>query len=189
MTAVESGVPVSINSHQEPALVKAARLGHWDVVERLAADGAALDAGDRFGYGAVDYAARTGSIYGLEMLKRRGASLSVTTYYGRQPIHSAALMNELAGVQWLAANGISLSTLTTPGRETPLHVAAFFGSFEVAAWLVDQPDVCVDARCACNFTPLYLADARHHDNIVALLLSRGARPIDSDDSDAETEQR
>ena len=84
-----------------------------------------------------------------------------------------ACEGEIGACERLLAGGVSVNAAPSPNGLTALHLCAHHGAKDAARFLIEHgADVdCVDAA---GYTPLLSAAANGHDQIVAMLIERGA---------------
>ena len=84
-----------------------------------------------------------------------------------------ACEGEIGACERLLAGGVSVNAAPSSNGLTALHLCAHHGAKDAARFLIEQgADVdCVDAA---GYTPLLSAAANGHDQIVAILIERGA---------------
>ena len=138
---------------------------------------AALDAG-------LLSAARGNDLAGACEYLRRGANIRAQEsgdYYHRSALAIAANHNRMELARLLVANGADVSQRGGrhvrgygDGRWSPLHFAAAAGHLEMIRFLLDA-GANIEAPWDSGATPLWEASYWGRGDIVALLLSRGAR--------------
>ena len=72
---------------------------------------------------------------------------------------------------------IDLFNLQNPDGKTLLHVAAKQGWGSAAHFIVEQPNISLDIKDNIGETPLFKAIRYEHENIIELLLEKGANPL------------
>ncbi len=148
-------------------LFESIRTGNLDAVRaRLDADPTSIGSRDERGVDAFTAArfARQDAI--AQLLLDRGIELDV---------FSAAIAGRAARIGELLGEGPSLANSYNADGWTPLHLAAFFGSFEAAEALL-AAGAAVDARStnAMRNTPLHAAAAGRSLDVARLLAAHGA---------------
>jgi ankyrin repeat protein len=112
-----------------------------------------------------------------KMLVHFGIDFNESNELGLTTLHQLGMMHDRsAGIfaKLMIDLGSPLETLT-PWGETPLHIAAEYGSIKVVTVFVDK-GANLNARTLLDGrTPLHSAVARNHVSTVRFLLSRGAR--------------
>jgi ankyrin repeat protein len=99
---------------------------------------------------------------------------------GQSLLHDLARENDVLTAETLIDRGADCDRTDAQGR-TPLHEAAFFGSTEMASFLLDS-GARLDAEVEpFGHTALYLAVERGHLSVAQLLIACGAR-LDAADS-------
>jgi ankyrin repeat protein len=153
----------------EARLFAAIATGDVDEVGRLLGGAPGLvGARNESGVQAVLFARYTGHQAIVDLLLEAGA---------RPDIFTAAALGDATTVAALADADPERAGAFAGDGFTPLHLATFFGSEEVARLLLDRGvDVDPVARNAMRVTPLHSAAAGRHLGICALLLDHGADP-------------
>ncbi len=136
-------------------------------------------------HNALFTAVRDGDLAQVEYLVKGGADIDVTekgTGYG--VMHFAALCqkNPEAMCKLLMDLGADPEEVSNEGV-TPLHMAAQTGNTAFATALITHGEVDVDAEDDLDRTPLHIAAGTGHNEIVALLLQKGANANSKDDND------
>lgn len=96
-------------------------------------------------------------------------------YVGCTPLAYAAAQGQLEAVTLLLEAGARVGSRCGLEEQTPLMLAAVFGSAPVVAALLDQ-GADPDARARDGWTAVMLAADRGFDGVVDLLVARGADP-------------
>jgi cytohesin len=170
--AVRSGEPRSPAWGNTP-LHYAAACGNVQIIKMLIDKGAKPPAANDRGETPLHRATQSADV--VNALFAAGAKIDAADERGQTALHWAALDGTPQVVTALLAAGGSAVAKDHQGR-TPLHAAARGGNVAAATALLDkQKDA---ATIADNFgvTPLQLAARRRADQVVALLLDRGAQP-------------
>ncbi len=90
-------------------------------------------------------------------------------------IFAAAMGGDVARAEELLAANRTLATAVSPDGWTPLHLAAFFGSAEVARVLLNNgASPTARSTNAMANLPLHAAAAGRHATLVKLLIERGS---------------
>lgn len=152
-----------------------------------------------FGQASIDpdqdlfYAIFDDNLEGIEEAIEAGANVDAHYSYERYAdecyswtvAHAAAAMDNVKAMELLQENGANLQGQLPNGKEgkeihmglfTPLHIAAGYGSLQVAKFLLEN-DVAVDAKANWNRTPLVHAirsNDRENAEMVELLIEFGA---------------
>lgn len=161
-------------------------------IEEAVAQGAEVNAVDRYGNTPLHYAAKGNHDRIVAFLISKGAHVNAANNHDETPLHRAAQMlyeydfteHRVTMVKILLKNGSNASA-TTAGGSTPLHRAAFSKKtssdleschlYSIVQLLLKhgaQAD-CTDFE---GRTPLHYAAFNNHAAIVTLLLENGANP-------------
>lgn len=109
-------------------------------------------------------------------LARGDIPLNAVTLYDRSLLHEAIASGKLRAARGLISLGIDVDHQDSNG-ETPLHFAATFAAFDIAALLLDRG---ANPNIADRYgnEPLWTAAMNATDDfrLVRLLMERGARP-------------
>jgi len=147
--------------------------GNAEIVKLLVDKGTKVEAANDRGATALHRATQNVEI--VKLLIDKGAKVDAADERGETALHWAALDGTPEVVGALLAAGGSVVAKDHEGR-TPLHAAAEGGNVAAATALLDkQKDA---AAIADNFglTPLHLAARNRAEQVVAMLLDRGATP-------------
>uniref|UniRef100_A0A669D1W8 Ankyrin 2 n=1 Tax=Oreochromis niloticus TaxID=8128 RepID=A0A669D1W8_ORENI len=174
----------------------AAFMGHLNIVLLLLQNGASADVSNIRGETALHMAARAGQVEVVRCLLRNGhmAHPDAATTNGYTPLHISAREGQVetasvlleAGASHSLATKVSLHQHATMGWHflgclliqkgfTPLHVAAKYGSLDVAKLLL-QRRAPPDSAGKNGLTPLHVAAHYDNQNVALLLLDKGASP-------------
>jgi uncharacterized protein len=118
----------------------------------------------------------------------RVSALMLARYYGRDEIagtlqnsipeideFEASAYGDLDRIRVLAAVDESLVNRHSPDGFTALQLASYFGSYQVASFLLDKgADANAVAGNGTRVQALHSAVSNHHTDVVRLLLSHGA---------------
>ncbi|CAM0874120.1 unnamed protein product [Alopecurus aequalis] len=187
-TAAASGVDVVVNAREDEgrrhALLRAAIDGDLDLLVRMAVE---LDAAARGGTGtgvagvwstcgrrALHLAAANGRTHVCRYLVQDlGLPVDFLSDSGETPLVLAATFGHTATAAYLLERGAGPRAPDSDG-ETPLHWAAYNGDRELAMLLLYKG---ADVGAANpRGTPLHVAAARAHSDVVGVLLRHGADP-------------
>nr|6MWQ_A Chain A, DARPin, Muscle-type aldolase chimeric fusion [synthetic construct]6MWQ_B Chain B, DARPin, Muscle-type aldolase chimeric fusion [synthetic construct]6MWQ_C Chain C, DARPin, Muscle-type aldolase chimeric fusion [synthetic construct]6MWQ_D Chain D, DARPin, Muscle-type aldolase chimeric fusion [synthetic construct] len=116
-------------------LLEAARAGQDDEVRILMANGADVNALDRFGLTPLHLAAQRGHLEIVEVLLKCGADVNAADLWGQTPLHLAATAGHLEIVEVLLKYGADVNALDLIGK-TPLHLTAIDGHLEIVEVLL-----------------------------------------------------
>ena len=166
-------------AYTDSAFVRAAQLGNWAVVRLFVWAGKSVDASDKYGTGALHWAARGGLLVDVELsvvefLVGAGADVNARGRNGATPLHVAARFGHLSVVEFLVGAGADVHA-TNHWGVTALHDAAGNGHLSVVQYLVGA-GADVNARDNSGDTPRDDAAGRGHTEIVSYFDS-----LDDDD--------
>jgi len=156
--SVSRPVPGAINAFGQTKLHIAAVEGRTDAVEQLLADGAAIDAGDRWGWTPLTAAIEVGEMEMVKLLISHGADVNATNHEGWTALNLAALLGKSEIASLLLDSGAEVSTTNRSG-ETVLHSAAknWHKEFFVLLW---EKGADLDASDATGVTARQIVDGR-----------------------------
>ena len=125
---------------------------------------------------SVSAAARLGRVDELEAMLASGADPGEASPAGSAPIRVAIENDHVAALEVLLEHGVDPGdALATWDRKSPLHFAASRPDAALAQVLLDR-GASADAIDRIGRSPLYDAVVHGHDEVVRLLLARGADP-------------
>jgi ankyrin repeat protein len=163
-TAIANGADVNARNHRGwTALHWAAQIGRVRAVKLLIAKGAFVDELDRNGHTPLLMAMRHGEQSVVQLLLDRGANPDYGGTYNQTPTELAMQLNQQETARSLVA----------AGAEMTIHLAAYIGDLEKTKTLLDG-GVAVDTQDNDRLTPLYWAAKSGHEDMVAILIARGA---------------
>ncbi|HMB42856.1 MAG TPA: ankyrin repeat domain-containing protein, partial [Luteimonas sp.] len=157
----------------DPPLSLAVRLGWTDLLDRLVASGANLEARDSHGMTALHLAAALGREAVLKRLIAHGASPQTRAADGQTPLGVALASGRRDLADWLDWRGWPLPMRAL--RATDVPAAAIVGDADAVRRLLDL-DLPVDTVDSQGCTALLRAGGGGHRATVDLLLARGANP-------------
>lgn len=156
---IESGADVNVKTNQNMTpLHDAAYNGNKGLVELLLASGARLDERDGSGYSPLSLAIEHNQVDILELLK---------------PLHVCITKGDMGLLRELIEKYPGQLNALDEKSRTPLHIAAELGATK-AAWELIEAGAEINARDLDGYTPLELARRNNQEEMVGLLLSRGA---------------
>ncbi|MFB2982591.1 ankyrin repeat domain-containing protein [Microseira sp. BLCC-F43] len=150
-----------------PLLTCAVKYGNKELIERLIAKGADVNAKQTGGDTPLHWAAEKGSKEIVELLIAKGASVNAKSDSGDTPLH---LANNKYIAELLIAKGADINALVS-FMGTPLHKAANNNNKNLAELLIAKG---ADVNALANDgggTPLHLANNKY---IAELLIAKGA---------------
>jgi ankyrin repeat protein len=142
---------------------------NFQIVSRLIAAGARIDAKGTTGRTALHYAVRDGHLDTIAFLIEQGADLNVRDAEGASPLDNAVWDGSLNTVAILLAHGARLNESDSHTGATPINEAAFMGSTPVVQYLLQfHPDLGIpDKR---GYRPLDNAIRMGKEDSAVLLL-------------------
>jgi len=132
-----------------------------------------VDAPDQKGNTPLALAVQNGQVAAVALLLEHGANANASLRSGSTLLHDAAMRDYPDIASLLLDHGADIEAGERGSRMSPLAQAAFSGSTETAAVLL-QRGASVGVRCWEGETPLHLAAKRGHVEVVRLLLDHGA---------------
>lgn len=159
----------------DTSLVRAAGLGHAEIVKLLLDRGANLQVQGQSGRPALNDAAENGHEEIVKLLLDEGADIETRDKCEWTPLMDAAWGLRVSTVRLLLARGANVAVKAKAGcggingEQTPLRVACYNGSTEIAALLIDK-GAPIDA------TTLFDAVGANKLAVVGFLLDKHASP-------------
>jgi len=182
---LDKGADVTAASHDgTTALHHAAGTGDGEMVRTLVERGALLEASNKDTSTALHWASGEGAAAALQALVELKADPSVVDGRGISALAMAVVRGAEKCTGLLAQNGADCMGML-PGGMTPLHVAADMGSVGICTLLVEADQTPANTLDEQGNTPLSLATAGGHDEVVKLLephTQAEATPAAPDDS-------
>jgi len=174
----------AVDGNNFSSLLHAVRLGAYEAVDALLAEGASAVEKGPTGGDALHTAAYEGRVEMASRLLEAGASISGADAQGFTPVLWAARQGHLPMLQFLVGKGGDLR-VEGPSSRTPMHFAAQFGAQGVVDYLLEQ-GVAPGGGDAKGVTPLIYATRGGHTGIVRSLLQASApfTPKDSSGGNA-----
>ncbi|KAJ5319622.1 uncharacterized protein N7506_012326, partial [Penicillium brevicompactum] len=147
--------------------------GHHKIIKLLLEKGADPKTASNDGWTLVNIASQNGHLEVVKLLLERGTDIMTRSKNGRTPIYSASANGHLEVVNLLLENGAK-SHDHDVRLSMPLHVASANGHLKVVKRLLRSSGTKIDTCDDCGRTPLFLAAARGHSDLVHLLISQDA---------------
>lgn len=131
-----------------------------------------IDAENRHGRTALQYASVRGHVEVVKRLVNAKAGLDVACHFGHSPLHLASCFGHSAAGKLLLESKANVNATDRVG-ETPLHSAAYAGHRQMVTHLVEHK-VELDRTNLDKRTALHLAALQGHAQVVDILLQAGA---------------
>ena len=161
-------------STPEELLRSAAYEGNIREVQRLLAQGTAVDARDKEGWTPLIWAQAGEQPEVVELLLAKGADINAKDHMGCTALHQAALAGRVLVMRVLLARGAAVENISRAGY-TPLMDAALYGRTVPVELLLahgaDPNAVNINGRTAVS-----LAETKGHRHVALLLVVNGADP-------------
>jgi ankyrin repeat protein len=172
--AYEQIKPTATTLEVNAALFSAADKRCDALAKRLLADGASLQARDRFGAMALSRAAKAGDVEIVELFLEHGAPINARNLDGSTALFLAAEAGRHSAVEALIAHGADVNL---PGRSgtTPIAAAAYGGDEPLVHLLLDK-GADANAVDGTGKTAICYAAARGFPPVVRRLLDSGVDP-------------
>lgn len=150
----------------------AARNGNLPLCRKLIEHGAHPTKKDTLSREPLFYAAEGGKLDIIKMLAARGADIHKPDQLGKTPLYNALAGGHVAASRWLLDHKIDLKSLKTRDGSTYLHAAAAGGSLSLTRFILARGEK-KNIRNLYGETPMSLARANKHDDIVSILKAHG----------------
>ncbi|KAM4851727.1 fibronectin type 3 and ankyrin repeat domains protein 1 isoform 2-T2 [Thomomys bottae] len=158
------------------ALMVAAQKGYTRLVKILISNGTDVNMKNGSGKDSLMLACYEGHLDVVKYLRRHGASWEARDLGGCTALHWATDGGHCPVIEWMIKEGCEVDVMDTGSGWTPLmRVSAVSGSQKVASILIDA-GANVNVRDKDGKTPLMVAVLNNHEQLVQLLLDRGADP-------------
>ena len=170
-SALQQAGPAAVDAMGRTPLWWAAREGQLHTLDRLLAQGHAVDAADLDGETPLHAAVRAGQAETAQRLLRHGSTVDATALYGVTPLMLTAGRGDLPMAQAPLDAGAQ-ANLAGPFGRTPLHLAIAGGHESVATLLLRYG---ADPRYADDMgnTAAHLAARRGNARLLAQLSTMG----------------
>jgi ankyrin len=162
-----------VRAADDPALVRAARVGDTAAVAALLKQKADVNAPAIDGTTALHWAVRADDLDTVDALIRAGAQVKTTSRHGVTPLYLAASQGNAAMIRRLIAAGADANG-TDIASDTVLMAAVRTGSTDAVRALLDAGAQVNTAEPQVGHTALMWAVREDRPELVSLLLARGA---------------
>ncbi|XP_046365631.2 ankyrin repeat domain-containing protein 17-like [Haliotis rufescens] len=168
---------VSINSrcwNKMTPVMLAAGKGHKEVVELLVSKGADVSLSDKRGDNLLHFASREGHEEVVKfVLSQDMVSINSRGWKKITPAMTAAEKGHKEVVELLVSKGADVSFSDKRGNNL-LHLASQGGQVEVVKYVLSLGRLSINSRGWKKMTPVMLAAAKGHKEVVEVLVSKGA---------------
>ena len=154
------------------ALIRAASLGHVELVRMLLGEGADPTKANWYGT-SLHCAAEAGQCEAIKELLKTGMNIDTKDDFGRAALHCAAQEGHISAVHVLLEYGADPFAKDEEDKAL-IHYAAEGGCEEIMWWLL-QSEANMDARTGTGLTMLHSAANEGHLMIIYMLVKKGAR--------------
>ena len=164
-----------------PPLAMALNSQHWTIAAMLIERGASLVYDHDHNAektNLLHHASARGRNDIVEFLLTHGADPNAMTMTLETPLHWAATLDQSEVIEYLLRAGADVNSATQLTQERPVHFASMRNCKEALQRLLESADVM--AQSSEGWTALHYAAAYGHQQVVEILISRGA------EIDAET---
>lgn len=166
------------NRLQQTPLLMASFGGHADIVLFLIEKGAKIDQPDSFGATPLHMAVLGGQTEIVELLISKGADVNIKSRNGKIPLQMAFEKDAPDIVGVFLKQGLAINSNINQYGRTLLHEAAIMGKLKIADFLIAKGAV-IEAKDKAGKSPLDFALICDHKNLAALLISKGAKPLET----------
>lgn len=173
--AIGSGfaaAPILAGSADDVALVRAAKAGDRETVERLLRERVDVNARSEDGMTALHWAVYGGDVELTRRLIAAGADVNLTNRYGAPPLATACARADATLVTTLLEAGSDANA--APAGEPVIMTASRTGIVEAVTALLTRGANVNATDTSKGQTPLMWAAAENHAPVVRVLLSKGA---------------
>ncbi|MCK4319153.1 ankyrin repeat domain-containing protein [Candidatus Micrarchaeota archaeon] len=153
-------------------LLRAAKEGDAEAVERLIQEGADINTRDDWGETALTHAIENGHTETAKFLIEKGADVNVKDWEGRTALIRAAEKGYTETARFLIEKGADINTKDILGK-TALILAAEKGHTETAEFLIEK-GADINTKDILGKTALMLAVSKGHTETVEFLIQKGA---------------
>ena len=133
-----------------------------------------INSKNKEGITSLHYSVIKGNIKIFDLLKQYGGNLDTVTNTGKNIMHLAAESNQPTMMIYLFLNEAREVTSVDESGSTPLHWACYYQAEECVNYLLNIPNVDINAQDKDRITPLNIAVSNNKINLVKLLLRKGA---------------
>jgi ankyrin repeat protein len=166
------------NRLQQTPLLMASFGGYADLVLFLIEKGAKINQPDLFGATPLHMAVLGGQAEIVELLISKGADVNIKSRNGKIPLQMAFEKDAPDIVEVFLKQGLAINSNINQYGRTLLHEAAIMGKINIAGFLIDKGAV-IDAKDNAGKSPLDFALICDHAKVAELLISKGAKPVET----------
>jgi ankyrin repeat protein len=170
--SAEFQMDTALSKLEDSAAVEILRL----LLQHLQLDVKAVRSED-LSYGTLIFAAAAlNKLKAAQLLVSAGADLHTKAADGETVLHFAAQYDAVRTLRWFVATHKLNPCEATAGGSLPLHYACYMGSTAAAEYLLSLPQAVamLTSQDSEGYTALHVAAENEHDDIVKLLLRKGA---------------
>ncbi|XP_067678573.1 ankyrin-1-like [Haliotis asinina] len=161
-------------------LMRAALMGHREVMKLLVSKGADVLQLDQGGDNILHYACRRGHIETVEyILSQNMLDINSRGFQKMNPLMNAALMGHREVIKLLVSKGADVLQLDL-GGDNILHYACRGGHIETVEYILSQNMLDINSRGFQKMNPLMRAALMGHREVIKLLVSKGADVLQLD---------
>ena len=144
-----------------------------DILQLLVKNGAKFTR-EKDGMTCLHIATSMGHVENVKFLIENGNDVNETYGYdGETALILAAGLVHFDIVKILVENGAKVNKCTLRDKEAPIHIAAGMNNIKMATFLLEN-GADANAKMSNNLTPLDIAEQRTSQNMINLLLQKGA---------------
>ncbi|XP_054156102.1 26S proteasome non-ATPase regulatory subunit 10-like [Oppia nitens] len=161
------------NSTDRSPIHWAASDGNKELVRKLIADGADIDATDEMGWTPLMIACSAGHYDIVQTLVEHKADINAVNSTGQSALHYAASKDRLDIAKYLIDSGCHIN-LRDKLNQTPLHRSASRGFHKIVDLLLGHRDIQLNPQDVVGNTPLHLSCEEERIEVAKTLIKIGA---------------